>query len=310
MKKIMLALALSLPVFAAIAQTTISIKSLYNAQHAGHAAIYKILNQANKDQKKYNFILELRPGGNGLIATRAIERSPATSLVLINAAYVQNVLDKKLNEKDYVPVASLGDACWFVMSNVGDERKGIESLKDLPGTVNLALGAPGIGSASHLLSLEISEKINRPVMFVSFRSAGEAAINVTGENGLQLTLVTPAQFVAFSEKNPRLQRLAIHCETRSASAPHVATTKQQGIISPYVFNTFLASTEMPKDRLKEIKEILNQAIVQVGQNQILALSDFDPPNFRNQPIDVYHNEKVQIMKNSLIKHQDRIKEGE
>jgi hypothetical protein len=44
----------------------ITIKSPYGAQHAGHAALYKIMEKANTAQTQYNFMLELKPGGNGV----------------------------------------------------------------------------------------------------------------------------------------------------------------------------------------------------------------------------------------------------
>jgi hypothetical protein len=46
----------------------ITIKSPYGAQHAGHAALYKIMEKANTAQTQYNFMLELKPGGNGVLA--------------------------------------------------------------------------------------------------------------------------------------------------------------------------------------------------------------------------------------------------
>jgi tripartite-type tricarboxylate transporter receptor subunit TctC len=303
MKKLFAILITALT-FLAQAAENITIKSMYNAQHAGHAALYKIMEQANAVQQQYNFVLEMKPGANGVLAVKDMDRVPATSLALINAAYVQNTIDNVLNEADYVPVVSLGDACWFIVGNVGNEQQGLKSLSTV--TQSMMLGAPGIGSASHLMSLEIAEKLNVPIAFVSFKSAGEASIVVTGENGLHLALMTANEYSSFKTRNPRLQRLAMHCERRHPDAPEVATTKQQGINTPYIFNTVLASVNMPTTKLQEIKTVLNNAVRAVGQEQILSISDFNPPNFRNQSVDDYHKEKVRIMKNALIKHRAAI----
>lgn len=303
MKKLFTILITALT-FSAQAVENITIKSMYNAQHAGHAALYKIMEQANTAQQQYNFVLETKPGANGVLAVKDMDRVPATSLALINAAYVQNIIDNVLNEADYVPVMSLGDACWFIVGNVGNEQQGLKSLTTV--TQSLVLGAPGIGSASHITSLEIAEKINVPIRFVSFKSAGEANIVVTGENGVHLGMMTANEYSSLKTQNPRLQRLAIHCERRLPEAPGVATTKQQGVNAPYIFNTVLASVNMPTAKLQEIKAILNNAVRAVGQEQILAISDFNPPNFRNQSVDDYHKEKVRIMRNALIKHRAAI----
>lgn len=303
MKKLFTILITALT-FSAQAAENIAIKSMYNAQHAGHAALYKIMGQANTAQQQYNFVLETKPGANGVLAVKDMDRAPTTSLALINAAYVQNVIDNVLNEADYVPVMSLGDACWFVVGNVGNEQQGLKSLTTA--THPLVIGAPGIGSATHLMSLEIAEKINVPIRFVSFKSAGEANIVVTGENGVHLGMMTLNEYSSLKTQNPRLQRLAVHCERKLPEAPGVATTKQQGVNAPYIFNTVLASVNMPSTKLQEIKTILNNAVRTVGQEQILAISDFNPPNFRNQSVDDYHKEKVRIMRSALIKHRAAI----
>jgi tripartite-type tricarboxylate transporter receptor subunit TctC len=154
--------------------------------------------------------------------------------------------------------------------------------------------------------MEIAEKINRPIRFVSFKSAGEVNIVVTGENGVHLGMMAHNEFTNLKTKNPRLQRLALHCERRLTEAPGIATTKQQGVNAPYIFNTIMASVNMPLTKLQEIKTVLNNAVIAVGQEQILAISDFNPPNFRNQSVDDYHKEKVRVMKTALIKHRTAI----
>ena len=282
----------------------ITIKSPYTAQHAGHAALYKIIEKANIAQTQYNFILELKPGANGLLAVKDMDRTPDTSLALINAGYVQNIIDNMLNEANYVPVMSLGDACWFIVGNVGKEQQGLKSLIEV--SQELVYGGVGFGTASHLISLSISEKINRPIRFIGFKSAADANITLAGENGVHLGMMTANEYLSLKTRNPRLQRLAVHCERRLSDAPNIATTKEQGINAPYVFNTILSSVNMPVAKLQEIKAILNNAVVTVGQEQLLAISDFNPPNFRNQSVDNYHKEKVRVMTTSLIKHRAEI----
>ena len=302
MKKLIVTLLAALALHAQA--EVITIKSPYGAQHAGHAALYKIMEKANTAQTQYDFILELKPGANGVLALKDMDRAPATSLGLIHAGYVQNTMDNLLNETDYVPVMALGDACWFVASNQGNEQQGLRSLHG--NRLDLVMGGVGIGTAAHLTSMEIAEKINHPIRFVSFKSGAEANIVMAGENGVHVSMMSSNEFTNLKTRNPRLQRLAVHCERRLPEAPGVATTKQQGITAPYVFNTIVANVHMPAAKLQEIKVILNNAVVAVGQEQILAMSDFNPPNFRNQSVDDYHKEKVRVMKAALTRHRAAI----
>ena len=52
---------------------TISIASPYAANHSGTAAMYRIIEQANRDQSRYNFILEFKPGGEQIIAVKHMD---------------------------------------------------------------------------------------------------------------------------------------------------------------------------------------------------------------------------------------------
>jgi tripartite-type tricarboxylate transporter receptor subunit TctC len=282
----------------------ITLKSPYNAQHAGHSAIYKIFEHANSSQKKYTFMLELKPGGQGTIALKDMDRTPATALGLIAAPYVQNTIDGVLNEADYVPVTSLGDACWFIISNVGDEKEGVKSL--LSASPDLVGSVVGIGSATHLAMIEISDKLNRPYRYVNFKSAAEGNVLLAGNNGVNFGIAPNAEFLNLKNINPSMQRLAMHCERRHPQAPHVATTRQQGIDAPYVFNTVLASVNMPVERRQEIKTILDNAILAIGQDQILAISDFNPPVFRQLNVEEYQKQKMVAMKRALTKHRSKI----
>ena len=67
----------------------ITIKSPYTPTHKGHAAIYKILENANTSQQQYKFILELNPGGAGVLALTSMDRAPNSSIGLIHASFVQ-----------------------------------------------------------------------------------------------------------------------------------------------------------------------------------------------------------------------------
>lgn len=303
MKKLLATLLATLA-FAVQAQQVITLKSPYNAQHAGHAAIYKIFEQANSSQNKYTFVLELKPGGQGVVALKDMDKTPTTALGLITAPYVQNTVDGTLNEADYVPVTSLGDACWFIVSNVGDEKVGIKSL--LSASPDLVGSIVGIGSATHLTLMEISDKLKRRYRYASFKSAAEGNVLMAGNNGINFGIAPNSEFLNLKSVNPNMQRLAMHCDRRHPQAPHVATTHQQGLDAPYAFNTVLASVHMPPDRRQEIKTILDNAMLAIGQDQILAISDFNPPVFRNITVEEFHKQKMASMKRALAKHRAEI----
>lgn len=288
----------------ASAQETIVIKSPYNATHAGHAAIYKLIAQANQDQKKYNFVLQLKPGAQGVVALHDMDKTPRDSIAIIAAAFVENYLTKQINRNDYIPITALGDACWFLVSKVGDEGSGIASLSKV--TDELIIGGVGIGTAIHLLSLEISTNINRPIEFIAFKSAAESNILLVGDHKINLGLMPMNEYENLKSKNPNLKLLALHCNTRHKQAPNVKTTREQGIVSPPVFNTIVASVKMDPVKRQELAAILDKAFLEIGRDEILDLSQFDPPIFNNVKVEDYHKTKITMMESALKVHNAEI----
>jgi tripartite-type tricarboxylate transporter receptor subunit TctC len=292
-----------LVVFAAYASAAeiISIVSPYTASHKGHTAIYKILEKANTLQQRYNFILELKPGGAGVLALKSMDRATATSIGLVHPSFVQNSIDGLIQEENYVPISSLGDACWFIVAKSGDEQEGLKSLANT--NDRLVFGGVGVGSASHLTALGLGTAITKEVQFVPFQSAADAGILLVGNNEVNLNMMPMHEFEVLYTKNSSLKRLAIHCPRRHLDAKWVATTREQGIVSPYIFNTFVVNKKMPPDKQKDLGAILDQAMISVGSATILDISGFYPPVFDKVPVGKYHSERVMLLKEALARHQ-------
>jgi tripartite-type tricarboxylate transporter receptor subunit TctC len=307
MFKAVLILCAYLLIGTASAQETIVIKSPYNATHAGHAAFYKIIAEANSAQKKYNFVLQLKPGAQGVVALRDLDKSPNDSLAIIAAAFIENYLTNQINKDSYVPITALGDACWFLVSKVGDETLGIDSLADT--TDELVISGVGIGTAIHLLSFEISAKIKRPIEFIAFKSAAEGNILLVGDHKINLGLMPLQEYENLKSKNRNLKLLALHCDVRHRQAPNIKTTREQGIVSPPVFNTVVASVNMNPDKRTELADILDKALLAIGKDEILDLSQFNPPIFNNIGVEAYHKSKTDMMESALKKHSSEIEKS-
>jgi tripartite-type tricarboxylate transporter receptor subunit TctC len=71
--KFLALLFLTLP---AMAQEVITVYSPYSAGHGGNVAFQKVLQRANVEQKKYVFVMELKPGAQGVIALTTMNEYP------------------------------------------------------------------------------------------------------------------------------------------------------------------------------------------------------------------------------------------
>lgn len=297
-------LAVGLILFSSIgsAKELISIYSPYSASHSGTAAMREIIEVANSQQNKYTFILEFKPGGEQIIAVNSLNSKPKDSLAIIAPKYVEHVMSGKLNESDYIPIHALGDACWAVISNLGDSSKGVSSLANQ----RVVVGGVGLGNAAHLTSLEIKEKFNVEVEYVLFRSNFDALVLMVGDNSVNMVLDRVQSYKNFKDRNPNIKMLGMSCPTRHPDAPNVLTLKEQGIDAPFVFNIIVAHKEMPEFKRNELKQILDQATLAVGPEKIRHVSDMNPPIFSRITTENYYNSSISLVKRLLIKHKDNI----
>jgi tripartite-type tricarboxylate transporter receptor subunit TctC len=274
MKKLLLVLLLVASNMAT-ATETIRIQTPYTASHSGTPIMLKILETANQLQKNYVFVLEFKPGGNQTIAVKQMDQDPGNNLSIIAASFVENVENGQLNARNYVPIWSLGDACWAVLSTASAKStvSGLEQSKEL------TVGTVGFGNATHLTALQIGKRYNIPVRLIPFKSNYEAVVNMAGNNGVNFGIDTPRAFETFQSRNPRLRILAVSCNKRLPEYPEIKTLREQGILAPSVINIVMANTAMPESRRQHLAYILEQATAQIGEAEIRRASGFSPPQF-------------------------------
>lgn len=283
----------------ALSQEIVPIYSPYPPGYTLDPALIKVIDRANNDQNRFKFIIERRPGADTLLALRALDANK-DAVALIGAPFARLDKDKLINKSNYSAVLSFGEACWAVVSTLGDQRRGLQSLQ---GHDKLTWGAAGKGSASHITSLQISHAIKTPIMPVMYKSAAEAGIALVGDHGINLVLMPVKNFQQYSVTRPGMKMLAMHCPIRHYMAPDVPTLAEQGISAPTVNNTLVVHVGMPQQRRREIQTVLSTAMVAVGQRTITELTDFVPPYFNQQSSEDFHSRKIAEMQSYLEKYQ-------
>jgi len=288
------------------AREIITVYSPYSPGHAGTAATRKVFDVAKANQNKYQFVLEFKAGAQGVLALKEIENNPSYRLAIIFAAFVDNVEKKLVNESDYIPVHSLGDACWAVVSLDGDTRQGVASLSSAR---EIIVGSVGFGNATHLTALQIGSRYNVPVRFVPFKSNYDSMMAMVGGHGITFNLERVSVIEQFREKNPNLKILGMSCPIRHSVAPGVKTLREQGIVAPYVFNTIVAHQQMSRDRARELGTILDQATLAVGADEIRRLSDFRPGVFDKMSAEDFYRSRIATIKQLRQQHRQAIEES-
>ena len=282
--------------FPAFATENIKIFSPYSPGHSATPAMLKIVDEANSSQNIYKFSLEFKPGGNQIIAVRALDNS--NSLAIIAPAFVENVASGQLNEKDYVPVYALGDACWAVVTN-----------KPLKGQQEFVVGGVGYGNAAHFTALALGEKHKFSVRYIVFKSNNDALVNMAGNNGIEFVIDRYESYENLRSKNSKMTMIAASCPNRLPQAPGVPTLKEMGIDAPYIFNIIIAHKDMPKGRQMAIGKILESATEKIGEKEIYKLSAVQPSQFNNLSVDQFYNKSISTVKTLQNKYKTQIEQS-
>lgn len=290
--KIILIILLGLYTSLADALEIVKIYSPYSPGHSGSPAMFRIIEEANKSQNVYKFVLEFKPGANQIIAVKSVDEN---NLAIIAPAYVENVQTGKLNESDYVPVYSLGDACWAVVTN-----------KPLKGAKEFTVGGVGFGNAAHLTALALGEKYNFKVRYIVFKSNNDALINMAGNNGIEFVIDRYEGYESMKKQNPKLTMIAASCPKRLPQEPEIKTLKEQGINAPYIFNIIIAHKDMPIFKRNEIENILNNSTKNIGETEIYNLSAMRPPLFDNVSTIEFYERSVKLVKELQLKFKNDI----
>ena len=268
----------------------------------------KMVEIANEMQDKYNFIMEFKPGGNGVVALKTMDLSPANRLATVAPAYVENAKVGLINENDYTPVATQGDACWAIITNVGDTRKGVASLK---GQKEITVGGTGFGNAAHITALMLGEEYGFKVRYVVYRANYDALVNMASGENINFVLERVSNYKIFKAKNPKLQVLGINCNQRNETMPEIRTVKEQGFNTPTIFMSTVANVKMPEARRAEITAILEQAQAKVGQKYMMETADLNPPQFNKPRFTAaeFFNQRVLQMKVFTHRYERQINEA-
>jgi tripartite-type tricarboxylate transporter receptor subunit TctC len=306
-KKILSLLACITAFQSVLAQETIVIEFGAAANQPNATPYIKMLDIANRSQNKYEFILEFKPGAQGVIALKTMDQNPQTRLATVAPSFVENARQGLINESDYVPVATQGDACWAVITNIGNTQQGIASLK---GQKEITVGGTGYGNATHLTALIIGEKLGFKVRYIVYKANYDALTQMAAGEPINFVIERVSNYQIFKSKNPNLKILGISCPTRNPLVPEIKTLSEQGFNTPTIFMSTVANVKMPVAKRQEIARILDQAQEKLGADYISSSSDMSPPMFRKPKMSTeeFFNLRVLQIKALVHRYEKQISE--
>ena len=290
MKKLM---AILLATFSINAIAKENITLAYSWGHGDNAANFyrALVAEANKIQNQYTFLFDTKPGAGGTVAANFTTNNPTNTLWINSSA---GFIRPNLFPADSHSMADFRSILPMCVSPFVISSARYKSWKEVPRDAKLSIGMSGLGTTTHLVSIQIAK--NYPnLTIVPFKSTSEALLGV-----LSGSVDFSVGFHGDSEQY-----------TVPGSAKQVYWLGQTGhtsikgteLLSKQGFNKELgdmstpqqifASRKLPEERFSEIRKILVEASRAESVRKANAADNCVPNNqMPDNQLDAWFNSQV------------------
>lgn len=210
-------------------------------------------------------MVENRPGGNTVIATEFVARSPADgyTLLLTASSHVTNpqLLTTSYDPiKDFTPVASLSTSDMILVANPSLQVNNLQDLlalaKAKPGVLNFS--SAGSGNPNHLAGELMNMMAGVKTTHVPYKGGAPAITDLVGGQ-VQFSFGSPIIVMPFI-RSGKLKALAVSSPQRMAILPQVPTMSESGLrgYEVRVWYGVLAPAGTPKDIVARLHTEINR----------------------------------------------------
>jgi len=238
----------------------------------GSDIVARLISQKLAESWGQQVIVDNRPGGNTIIGTDALAKSPPDgyTIMMAGSGHVLVPLLMKVPYdpiKDFAPVATIASGELILVLNLAVPANNLRELialaKSKPGQLNYA--TYGSGSASHLGMELFSSIAGIKMQHIPYKSGPPAIADLIGGQVHMYLSVIPS--VLPHIKAGRLKAIAVSGETRSSAVPQVPTFTESGVpgVEAKYWHSILAPAGTPK-------AIIDKMSTEIAR--ILALPDF------------------------------------
>ena len=229
-------------------------------------------------------IIDNRPGGNTIIGTQAVARSPAdgyTLLAISNTHVINPSLQPKLpydTFKDFAAVATLTKSDYLLAANPAFPpntlKEFIAYAKANPGKVNSV--ANGMGTVQHLVNELFMDATGTRFTVVPYKGGGQSTSDLIG--GVVEISFNNLLNLASHVKAGQLKGIAISGDKRHPLLPDVPTFAEAELPGFVASNWFgmLAPADTPKDIIQKINADIEKVQNSDDVRSLLAKQGLDP----------------------------------
>ena len=230
--------------------------------------VARILSQQLTQRLGKPFVVENRPGANGVVAAQALKTSPADgytflvtdgSMMTINPAICKDLSYEP--KRDFVPVSLAARSPLFLAVNARVPANSLQSFialaKSKPGQLNY--GSSGIGS-THQLSMEaLKASLKIDIRHIPFRGSGQSVPALIGDQ-VQVVFAALPSLSGFV-KSGQVKILGTNSLQRSKLAPQIPAISE--VVPGYDYAVtvgVLAAAGTPDAVVKQMADAIANAV--------------------------------------------------
>ena len=196
----------------------------------------RIVAQALTEQTGKSFIVENRPGADGVLGAQAVAESLPDGLTLLvtSSSFVINPsFHKKLPFdviRDFEPVTNIATTEAYILGvNPGVPAQSVQELIALARKpdAKLSFASPGVGNALHLAAELFKSLTKTPMVHVPYRGAAQAITGLIAGD-VQVMFMTPPASMTYLEGG-QIRALGYTGAKRFSRLPDVPTMAEAGV---------------------------------------------------------------------------------
>jgi tripartite-type tricarboxylate transporter receptor subunit TctC len=252
MKKFLVATALAVTSLTSQAQQTISIIWPFGMGDTQAQYSRSLVEELNKNQKKYTFILENKPGAGATIGARHVAATPNTVLATSTAFFVRpNFYPVDSHKvKDFRPLMTQCAAPMVIVS------KKYKSWKEVDKSKPINIGISGLGATSHLMAMEIVKQYPN-AQPVPYKGTREASMDVIAGN-IELSVAFLGEVEGFLDKG-ELYALGTSGRRVVRGVPTLESQGFAGVGEVVNMHSLQVPRTMPNAQYNELRTMIVEA---------------------------------------------------
>jgi len=288
MKKFLIAAAVALTALASQAEQ-ISIIWPFGMGDTQAQYSRSLVEELNRTQKKYTFILENKPGAGATIGAKYVVTTPNTILSASTAFFVRPNFYPEDSHRvsDFRPLLTQCAAPMLLVS------KKYRSWNEIDRNQKINIGISGLGATSHLMAMEIVKRYPNAVV-VPYKGTREASIDVIGGN-IEMSVAFLGEVEGFLDRG-ELNALGI---SGRKTVRGIATLESQGFagVGEVVnMHSLQVPRTMPEAQYQELRNLVLQSARTDAVQRAYSVDYCDPSNLNTSATQIWFDSQVALWK--------------